>query len=75
MSTPQEIIGSASEPVDVGKIWKCPFCYQSVLITAGRPALPPRYYETCRLRDTMIADECLAYRNLRRALQLIEVHK
>jgi hypothetical protein len=48
--------------------WDCPLCGQSLEIGGG---LPPDYFETCRLRDHMIGQECIAYRDLERARRLL----
>ncbi len=50
--------------------WDCPICWQRVEIGNGK--LPPGYFETCKLRDHMIGDECIAYRDPQRAQQLLK---
>jgi hypothetical protein len=60
MMIPRELV--------MANIWDCPLCGQSVEIGAG---LPPNYFDTCRLRDHMIGDECIAYRDPERARRLL----
>jgi hypothetical protein len=52
----------------MANIWDCPLCGQVVEIGSR----PPNYFETCRLRDRMIGDECLAYRDLRGAEKILK---
>ena len=53
----------------MANIRDCPLCGQSIEIGTGRR--PPNYFETCRLRDHMIGDECIAYRDPVGALALL----
>jgi hypothetical protein len=48
----------------MANIWDCP------LFEIGG-GLPPDYFETCRLRDQMVGDECIAYRDPERARRLL----
>jgi len=57
--------------MNAGEVWTCPYCEQSVRNIAGRPELPPGYFENCQLRDRMVADECIAYRNPEKAKGVI----
>jgi hypothetical protein len=71
-SSPQETaLGLASAYLSAGEVWTCPYCEQSIQIIFGRPELPPGYFEKCQLRDRMVADECIAYRNPDKARKLI----
>jgi hypothetical protein len=71
-SSPQETAGGPARAyLSAGEVWTCPYCKQSIEIISGRPELPPGYFQKCLLRDRMIADECIAYRNLDRARELI----
>jgi hypothetical protein len=58
------------ETVDMSKIWKCPYCGQSIEVDTRKR--PPGYFETCKLRDRMIGDECIAYRDPKLAEALIK---
>jgi hypothetical protein len=49
-------------------IWDCPLCGQAIEIGTGKR--PPGYFETCLLREHMVGDECLAYRQPEKALEL-----
>lgn len=51
------------------QVWDCPLCGQVVEI--GSEKLPPDYFESCRLREQLVGDECLAYRDLERARQIL----
>ena len=51
-------------------VWDCPFCGQSIEV--GTHKRPSDYFETCRLRDHMIGDECIAYRQPDKALELLK---
>jgi hypothetical protein len=54
----------------MANIWDCPLCGQAIEI--GTHKRPPGYFETCKLPDHMVGDECLAYRDPDRALQLLK---
>jgi hypothetical protein len=48
----------------MGEIWKCELCGQSVKVVAGKfVELPQGYFENCKLREHMIGDECIAFRD------------
>lgn len=53
----------------MANIWDCPFCGQAIEVGSGR--LPPNYFETCRLREYLIRDECIAYRDREEARRLL----
>ena len=54
------------------RIWTCPICDQSVVKRPNdrKPILPPGYFETCKLRDQMIGEECIARRDVEAAKKL-----
>jgi hypothetical protein len=71
-SSLQQTIGRpAGAYLSPGEVWTCPYCEQSIQIVSGRPKLPPGYFQKCQLRDQMIADECIAYRNPDKAKTLV----
>jgi hypothetical protein len=59
-----------SLPGEIG--WVCPFCQQSVAVQEGglRPA-SAMYFAICLLREYMVGKECIAYRDARKARELL----
>jgi hypothetical protein len=55
----------------LGKPWVCPLCGQTVIVGPDGPRMRPKYYETCKLTNHMIGNECLAYRDFEGAKRLI----
>ena len=57
---------------DIDRSWTCEVCGQSLFRPAGsaKVILPPGYFQNCKLRDHMIGDECIAYRDLPKAKSL-----
>jgi hypothetical protein len=53
----------------MSNIWDCPFCGQTIEVGTGR--LPPNYFETCKLRDHLVGNECIAYRDPEAARRLL----
>ena len=58
---------------DIDRSWTCEICGQSLFRPAGstKTILPPGYFQNCKLRDHMIGDECIAYRDLPKAKSLV----
>jgi hypothetical protein len=54
----------------MANIWDCPLCGQSIEV--GTRKRPPGYFETCRLREYMVGEECIAYRDPQRAQKLLK---
>jgi hypothetical protein len=54
----------------MANIWDCPLCGQSIEV--GTRRRPQGYFETCRLREHMVGDECIAYRQPDKALGLLK---
>jgi hypothetical protein len=52
-------------------VWGCPLCGQVVEVRSGQTILPPDYFETCRLPERMIGNECIAFRDLDTARRLL----
>ena len=50
-------------------VWECRFCGQRIEVGAHKR--PPGYFETCKLRDHMIGDECIAFRDPDKARELL----
>jgi hypothetical protein len=61
-----------SEATIVANIWDCPLCGQRIEV--GTRKRPPDYFETCRLRDHMVGDECIAFRDPEAALKILKEH-
>ena len=54
------------------EIWKCELCGQSVEVVAGKfVELPQGYFENCKLREHMIGDECIAFRDADAAKRIL----
>lgn len=47
----------------MSNIWKCEFCGQCIEIADnGAKRLPEGYFDKCKLREDMVGDECIAFR-------------
>jgi hypothetical protein len=57
--------------------WTCEICGQTLVWLKGAtvPKLPPKYFDTCKLQRYMVGTDCIAFRDLRRARQLIRNEK
>ena len=54
--------------------WICEFCGQVVERREdGRARWPVRTYENCKLKDHYVGNECIAYRDPKKAAKLVEV--
>ena len=51
-------------------IWECEICGQEILLNPRGPQLPANFSENCKLREHMIGNECIAFRDLPRAKEL-----
>ena len=57
----------------MNRTWKCEFCGQSVGVVAGKFAqLPEGYFDNCKLREHMIGNECIAFRDADAAKLLLQ---
>ena len=75
MHKEEEYFGRAREaeaPLNMGEWWTCPFCEQTVRMTATGLLLPPTFAETCQLPDYMAGDECIALFDPEKAKELID---
>jgi hypothetical protein len=54
------------------KAWSYEICGQVVEWQAtGKPRHPVEVYETCKLKGHYVGDECIAYRDLPKARELV----
>jgi hypothetical protein len=51
--------------------WTCPFCQQTVRLGAYGFCTSAEFREQCLLRDHIVDDECVAFRNPRKARELL----
>ena len=53
-------------------MWECEFCSQTVLLDVdGTPWFPAGFVENCRLKDSMVGYECIAFRDRESAARLL----
>jgi hypothetical protein len=51
--------------------WTCPFCQQKIRIGAYGFCPSAAFFERCQLKEHIVDDECVAYRDPRKARQLM----
>lgn len=51
--------------------WRCSLCGVTVDWKDNIPILPAGYFDTCKLKDHLIGNECVAYRDIHRARKLL----
>jgi hypothetical protein len=58
---------------DVKMIWTCELCGQAAVshTASGALTVQPGFYGHCMLRDHMIGNECIAYRQLEEARKMV----
>jgi hypothetical protein len=51
--------------------WTCPLCQQKIRIGAYGFCPSAAFFERCLLKEHIVDDECVAYRNPRKARELM----